>query len=583
MLASAVHRLVDHPALRKGAPIVVLLLAIVLPRAIALRGVSMSAQLQFADMPLHLINLDKLDKLHRLDRAQLEDPFFELAPRHRELFASQRWPLSTYRVGRHFSAIFGPLSIWTTQLTNLVFTLLLVLAVYGLGAAMADRSTGWWAALLTALSPPLVASSFYFSLDFPLTAVVLLALLLLWRTRGLTRPWVCAAFGATCALGISIKPAFPLYLAIPSLWALVHGLRGGAAGPAAEQGAGDRGPLSRLAAIQWPFRRRRARVGAGALLALAVALPLTWLLYAPELGTIVHDAISHFSPPAGAQQEYPAANIAPWTAGWALALPAFAAMNFPWPLLLLALPGFVLLHWRRHALAPRGLLLAALWGGYLILTLMENKLDRYLHPLYPLFCLLTAWGLARLVSRRWRTAALTWVAALYLAVLCVAHVHPPPWGRRLLSPTAGWDSTELHMPGRALLAGLRRNTFHPTCRLAPLVEGIAALLEQDRSSRPLGVALVPELVRLGGFSLNFENLAVLTAQQARDRLVFPFDLKGALAPSVVLVHKPDVDPRRLCPQATVAARRSVVLTCGEQTELRLSLLRPRTPGARCGE
>ncbi len=82
------------------------------------------------------------------------------------------------------------------------------------------------------------------------------------------------------------------------------------------------------------------------------------------------------------------------------------------------LPGLWLLHRRRVPLPGREVLLAFIWGSLLILTVAGNRMERYLHPLYPLLCLVGVWGVRRLVPPRARGLALagTWWGTLQIDV-----------------------------------------------------------------------------------------------------------------------------------------------------------------------
>jgi hypothetical protein len=539
---------------------VVLLAAAVLPRLLTLRGVAMTAQLGFADLPLHIVNLDRLHKLRSFDEARTTDPFFRLAPHQRELVNTDRWPAGAYHVARLWSGCFGPLSLWTTLLTNLLFTLVLVAGVIGLGVVMRDADTGRWGALLTLFCPPLVADTWYLNLDYPLTAMTTVGLLLLFHTRGFTDARRSLAFAVWSALSMFVKPSYALFIGLPALWGVARGLRG-----------------------SWPASVRR--VAPGLLLAMAAAIPLTvWLLDLNPTAFLA-EIHHHFSPPPGSE-EFPAAGIEPWTLAWVLALPLFAAMNHPLPLVLLSLPGLVLLHWPRWRLPPRGLLLAFLWGSSLVLTLLPNKLDRYMHPLYPLLCLLTVWWVQSVLSGKGRRAvalSLSLVAAAHVVVLCVAHLRPPPWhpGSR---PSLPLRYTDLRLPGRDTLAGLRSLTYHPTCRLSPLLQELELLVRQDDSRRPLGVGYLPP-ERGESLPLDYERLGALATQVVRDRFVLPVDVgRDVLPPSTIVAHGPREDPRRFCPRADVVAERRVEVRCEDSpTELRLTLLRPRVMGERCRE
>jgi hypothetical protein len=432
----------------------------VVPRAVALRGVSMTSHLRFIDMFYHLNRLDLMVKRNSLDPQQIADPYFARFPDQLEPLDFARWPKGVLHLAALWSGNFGPHSIWTTQLTNLVFTVILVVGVILLGRAMGGTRIGLWGAALVLLCPGLVAHSWYFSLDYPLIAMTIVGCYLLWETRGFTRPWACLALGLWSGLALFVKVSYVLYLAGPSVASLVLGLRR---------------PAMRL---------RAAGLATGAIvLTLGLGFALTGgrpLQLWSELGFHLSDAVERTG--------LPFKLVEPWTVRWALTNAHFAVANFPWPLLLLALPGLLLAHVRSRPLPARWLLLTLFWATYLILTLMPNKMERYVQPLYPLLCLLSVWWVTVLIPRRWQTVGLLWITTTFGAVLWVAHLRPTPWLPEDSSHReVGWMH-EIGMPGQEVLAGLRRKTYHQACQLAPLLKGMQALQGPGRHRRPLGVA-----------------------------------------------------------------------------------------------
>lgn len=222
--------------------------------------------------------------------------------------------------------------------------------------------------------------------------------------------------------------------------------------------------------------------------AAAVTLTISYLLQGWSLGEVWALLAAHFGGVVP-KEIFPHELIEPWSWRWLSAMARFAATNFPWPLLLLALPGLALLHARR-SIAARPLLLAFIWGTYLLLTLMANKMERYLQPVYPLLCLLTAWWVLTALPRRWRTVAALWMAVVFGAVLVLAHHRPLPWSPR----AAERYSYELHMPSPSDLSGLRRRGLHPRCDVRRLVDAVAHLVRRDTTRRPLAIH-VPDEVR----------------------------------------------------------------------------------------
>ncbi|MBE9031189.1 glycosyltransferase family 39 protein [filamentous cyanobacterium LEGE 11480] len=94
-----------------------------------------------------------------------------------------------YRIGGWVQAAVGSRLdqlLWSQA----IFSGLLLIAVYGLGARLFSRQVGLWAAGFSVLLPALLALRLQFSLDLPLVALVLLGLwrLVVWRQAGKS-PW----------------------------------------------------------------------------------------------------------------------------------------------------------------------------------------------------------------------------------------------------------------------------------------------------------------------------------------------------------------------------------------------------------
>ena len=552
--------MLSRPAARRVALMLLTLAALVLPRVYAFWGVQNTAAFVFADPAEHLVNADRIARLSALSTEQRQDPYLA---RHPELAAplfEHKYPHGVYRVTGLWLPRLGPLSLWTTQLTNLLFTLILLVGTVGLGRVMGGWRVGLYAGLLVLLCPALVASSWYYGLDYPLVAMVTAGLLLLHRTDGFSRPGAVLAFAAWSVLGLLVKMNYAIYLLCPAVACLALGLR--------------RGPRPRVLAL--------------AALATALTAGLFLLLHGVSPATLWDALVLH----AGSRARgIPV--LEPLSLWWWLAVPAFAAMGFPWPLLLPALAGFVAAH-RRRAGALRWLLLALLWGGALLLTLMLHKRERYVQPLYPALCLLGAWWVLRVVAPRWRLALAAVVAAAFAAVLVATHSWPAPWPvvpldrDRPLSSAASSFWYEGTMPTRAQLAGLRRNVTNARCRLEPLTRQIAAWSAARADARPLGLAYLPGHQRSeppGLAPVQFYNMVLASLPVIHGRLVVldniiwtrnPLPPALARAPHLVVIHPHGVEPRRLAPGLVLVQRRDVALRCDDGVHhYQLTLARPR--------
>lgn len=507
--------------------VLLLLAALVLPRALTLPGLRYSSPLGFEDMGSHLLRLDVLHKQLTFAPAARDVPLRRHAPFY--FTPSVNWPAGAYLAGLPWVGRFGPAGLWTTQLTMLPFFGLLLLALAALGRSL-TRSwrVGLWVALLAALSPPLLGASWYFSLDLPLTALVWCgALLLLWSRR-FSRLDAALAFGLCSALGLLVKPTYVFFLFPPALVALGLGLL--------------RGP--------------RRRTLAGAALALGALLLAAWFLGLLRLEPMLEVLRDH-----AASSEMPAAQrFARWSAADLLAYPRFIAEVLPWPLLLPLVPGLVLLHHRRRPLPGRPLWLALLWGSLLLLTLLPNKLERYALPLHPLLALLTVLGLRALLPRLLRLPALAGTLLLTGAVVLLCHQSPPPWpGGNPIAPkplfNEGLDPNELALPSAEELRRLRQNGFHPNYWLEPLQRQMHEVVQRADPSGAVGVLFLD--ARRSGLRMPVTLCALLLAQAEPRRYIVSFRLEqaGVRPATLVVVHPTDLDLDPLLPRYQMRERR----------------------------
>ncbi len=433
------------------------------------------------------------------------------------------------------------------QATNASFTLILLAGVFLLGRALAGTTAGLWSALLVVLNPALVASTWYLSLDYPLAAMVAVGLWLVIKTAGFTRRWWCLALVLWSVAGMYVKPTYCLYLLAPSVVAL--------AGAVA---------------------RREPRLGAlfNAVVSLLVAANLYLAIQHSAPLAMLREFTWHAGTNDGLMTYNGAGSLA-----WFLAIPRLAADSFPLPLLVLALAGVALLHIRRTA-ASRWIVLSALWGWYVLFTLLSNKLDRYNLPVYPLLCVVTAAWLCKIQVARRRRLALAGAAAAYAVLLCVTHHHPPPY---LTSKHLGY---ELIMPTHDQLQRLRDHTFSAACDLRPLVR-----LTERWASKTAGVDAVslvhldPEIntPRIEEMSFVFHELFLGVMHRLPHKrlqighlMVTPVLGDGTRqASAAVVIHPPAVRLDRLHHDLVVLRYQELDLQCQAGTQrLAVSLIRP---------
>ena len=491
----------------------------VVPRAVALQGVAVVVNLHFKDMMDHLEKLNMMHLRATLPQGRVDDRYFKRFPEKADPHNVMRWPRGMQYVALPFVGTFGPFSVWTVQLTNGVFSLILIIGVLLLGRAMGGWRVGCWGAALTILCPGLVAHSWYFSLDYALIGMVVVGCYLLWRTRYFSHPYYCLALACWSALALTIKISYPLYLGGPSLVALVLGLRR---------------PGTRLRVLGF--------TAGAALLSLGLAL----LLNGWSLVRIWSELATHFS--SDVRPEFAFQLMKPWTLRWALCNSIFAVANFPWPLLLLALPGLLLAHWRRKPLPTRWLVLALFWSTYVVLTLMPHKMERYIQPLYPLLCLLTVWWITVVVPRRWQIVPLLLTVVAFAVTLVAAHFHPTPWMPDKKGEVEELWMHEIGMPGERVLEGLRNTVYHPDCDIRPVLVQIQSLVDEQAEWRPVGVAInwPEDDARLGPWELLSAHIYIGMSQTRRDRFVIykdvpnqnPLSTVQLEVPTLIVMHPP---------------------------------------------
>lgn len=315
-----------------------------------------------------------------------------------------------------FFSVFGAGPDQST-LINLVFSVVMLGAVYGLGTYLFNVQVGMWAAIVCLLMPSLYNVRLDYLIDYPLAAIVTLtfALLTFWRGRGefeppssrsenLLRQWLLAiGVGLSFGLALMTKQTALLFLFVPLVWVGVESLWQRAWG-------------------------RLAQLVLAMALTFAVCYPwyrANWLLILTASKRATIDS-------AIVENDPSLLSLDAWTY-YLKALPVMVSL----PLLVVPLIGF-LLFWRRSRVSSqwqgetdyaakskdyrqqvylasrRSLLwLLGFWlGGYLLSSLNLNKDDRYVVPYLPTLGIVLAYGMT-LLPQRW--AGLKW-GALGLAV-----------------------------------------------------------------------------------------------------------------------------------------------------------------------
>lgn len=534
--------------MRLAAPVVVLAVFLI-PRLWMLHGVDKAHVQGIGDAIEHVHNVHRLRQQVGEPAGSPRHPAIDACPGSAEMSAPMRWPRGVYYVALPFAALFGMASPTMILLTHTVFFLVLAGALIGLGWALGSLWAGWAAALLAGLMPPLVASTFYFNLDFPLAAMVLFAVFLLVLSRGFTRWPACLGLSAVSCLGILVKLSFPLYLGLPALTACVMGIRT----------HGARQVLPRAAAY----------VGLTAVGGLwisgldpRVLFDQLWIHLATT-ETVNPDSVTLFPKPL--------------SMAWFTAIPAMVLCAAPYPLVLLALPGLALL---RRRLPGIGLpeVVSFIVGLLLVQTLMLNKLERYVQPLYPLLGLFTALGWRVMLPARGRNLAFSATVFLYGLTLVASMREPPPWHLpEWIDPTSDF-MYEMRLPSESQRLAARLDPPFPGCRAGALAEALRALPLTRPGPLLLTLRFAPEDMVHASLELLTSYLRLSLLDRAPNRRVLLLDeclrekpaVRRQLPYELVITSGQRTDLIAEIPSRTVIFERHPVLVC-DQTTVRLHL------------
>lgn len=119
----------------------------------------------------------------------------------------------------HVTAL--PVTLWrrhsltAPRWSLLLYTLILLIAVFALGRRLGDERTGFFAAAFAALMPGLSGFSRIYLVDFPLAALTAACLAALAATREFTRRRPAILLGVLLGLGLLTKPSLPFYVGPP--------------------------------------------------------------------------------------------------------------------------------------------------------------------------------------------------------------------------------------------------------------------------------------------------------------------------------------------------------------------------------
>jgi len=242
-------------------------------------------------------------------------------------------------------AVFGK-TVHVAELTNLVAVAVLMLATYGIGRTLMEPFTAATAAMLVSFYPLMLWLSREIMIDYWLTAIVALAILVLLKTEHFENTRWAAAFGVVAGLGMLTKWTFPFFVILPAAW----------------------------------FPRKNWK-NAGLALGIAIIIAAYW--YLPSIMALREFLRLNT---AGAVFEGDPERFS--TAAFVFYVRALEGYQLFFPLFVAFVAGMILLVKRfdqRWAPIP-------LWltGGWLGLLLFQNKDPRYSAPLLPAVALVSA-------------------------------------------------------------------------------------------------------------------------------------------------------------------------------------------------
>ena len=150
--------------------------------------------------------------------------FMVLAAQHAMYFTFTIYPPFAYLIAGLFYLVL-PSSLPVASLSNVIFLLILMFSVYGLANDLAGSRAALVTAFLVGAYPILVGLSRLYYLDFPLTAMVSLTLLLLIKTDDFRNRKIVLLLSFTLIAGMLTKQTFPLYVSGPLAYVALKSLR----------------------------------------------------------------------------------------------------------------------------------------------------------------------------------------------------------------------------------------------------------------------------------------------------------------------------------------------------------------------
>ncbi|MEO1591770.1 MAG: glycosyltransferase family 39 protein [Cyanobacteria bacterium J06632_22] len=321
----------------------------------------------------------------------LQHPQWFSAQWWRELWIqapTQRGPV-TYLLTVPFFSLFGP-GFDQGIAANLLFTLILVSAIYIAGRRLFSATTGLWAAGLMLLSPVLLDLQNNYLLDFPMTAMVALmfaGMTLFWfAEQPLTRWLTIPLLGIPLGLALMTRTSGLLFVVLPVLWMLGSCL----------------------------WQRRWLKLGQ-VCLGLLVGLGTLWPWFSTNWLTVISTTLASNSHGTRYRGDPQATSLAGW-----LFYPERLPHLLSWPLFCLAVLAIFLLIANRTLTSPQlnlsrqptntTLPQRQVWiwlsvfisGAYLLFSLGSYKALRVFIPCMPVLWVALAQPITLIQNRWWR-------------------------------------------------------------------------------------------------------------------------------------------------------------------------------------
>lgn len=134
-------------------------------------------------------------------------------------YRRERAPL-TFIIVPAFYGLIG-FSVDSATISNFLYLIILVLAIYGIGRKLYGTGVGLLSAFVVSTIPIIAGLSREFLPDYALAAFVALSIYVLLETEYFQKRLPSAVLGISCGLGMLAKIPFPLFVAAPLLYTVV--------------------------------------------------------------------------------------------------------------------------------------------------------------------------------------------------------------------------------------------------------------------------------------------------------------------------------------------------------------------------